>query len=119
MSGVKGNSGGKRARSGRKSAYAERANAELLAGMFFEETDKEEIEKLMATGKFSVKDSFLSKALSGGEKQQLAIFNKLFPDNLKLSGGLQIKPTPILKKIGKDVQRNNGITANLTPKQTD
>lgn len=74
-----GNKGG-----GRKSAYQERADARELTHMFFEEIDvKELVEKIMS-GKYRVKDALLVKALLGDDRILLGMFNKLFPDHMKV-----------------------------------
>ena len=72
-----GNKGG-----GRKSAYQEKANAELLHEMFFTPQDREEIQAKLKTGKYSLKDLFVSKGYAGNERVLLALFNKNFPDDL-------------------------------------
>lgn len=68
--------------SGRKSAYAEKVNAELLAEMFLGKIDKDEVKKKLASGKYSLKDVFISKAFSGNEQILNNIFRKLFPDTI-------------------------------------
>lgn len=93
--GKPGNRGG-----GRKSAYQEKADAELLAKMFFEKLDKEEVRAMLATGKYSLKDVFLSKGFTGNDRVLLAIFNKLFPDKLIHSGTVAM---PNLDKYFVDV----------------
>lgn len=70
-----GNRGG-----GRKSAYQENADAELLREMFFGELSREEIQEKLRSGKYSLKDVFVSKGYSGSERVLLAVFNKTFPD---------------------------------------
>jgi len=75
-----GSSGGKKGRSGRKSAYQEKADAKTLHKMFFDKQDREKIKSMVKGGKYSIKDSFMAKAFAGSERHQLAIFNKLFPD---------------------------------------
>lgn len=73
-----GNKGG-----GRKSAYQERADAIMLEKMFLEEMSKEEVQQKLASGKYSLKEVFVSKAFAGNERMLLAMFNKLFPDLTK------------------------------------
>lgn len=72
--------GGKRKGAGRKRAIVEQADIAFLAKMFFEKHDKNQIQDLIKTGKYSISDAMLVNALSGREKVQIAIFNKLFPD---------------------------------------
>ena len=60
---AKGNKGG-----ARKSAYQERADAIMLEKMFMDEMAKEDIQKKLASGKYSIKDVFVSKAFAGNEK---------------------------------------------------
>lgn len=76
-----GNKGG-----GRKSAYQEKADAEALFEMFFDEFSKEDIEKKIDAGKYSLKDILISKGLSGDTKILIAIFNKVFPANINIGG---------------------------------
>lgn len=86
---------GVKGRSGRKSAYAEKADAEFLAQLFFKEHTKEEIEAMLEK-KRSVSKVMLSKALAGNERHIANIFNKLFPDRLindLQSGGKPFKVT--------------------------
>lgn len=75
MPGQKGNKGG-----GRKSAYQEQADAKMLWEMFFGLQSKEEIQKKLKGGKYSLKDVFVSKAFAGNERILVEIFKKLFPD---------------------------------------
>ena len=92
-----GNKGGRR-----PSAYQEIANAALLAEMFFGKLDREEIKAKLASGKYSLKDIWVSKGFSGNEKVLTEIFKKLFPDfkNVDVtSGGKPVFfPTEILTK---------------------
>ncbi|HYC79960.1 MAG TPA: hypothetical protein VEC17_02950 [Candidatus Binatia bacterium] len=82
-----GNTGG-----GRKSAYQERADAETLHRMFFAEHDYNELKSIVKSGKFSVKDQFLLKALEGDSKAMAAIFKKLFPDKMELDDTSDFTP---------------------------
>ena len=75
-----GNRGG-----GRKSAYQERADAESLLRMFFSEHDYHKLAKLVKSGKFSLQQRFLLKALDGDTRVLTVVFNKLFPDKLMQS----------------------------------
>lgn len=72
-----GNKGG-----GRKSAYQEKADAEALLKMFFEKMDKNELQKIVKSGKYSLKDVWLFKAFGGNEKILGEIFRKIFPDTI-------------------------------------
>ena len=78
---AKGNKGG-----GRKSAYQEKADADLLYKMFFGDMDKEEILNKVKSGNYSLKDVFISKAFLGNEKILTTVFKKIFPDNVNLGG---------------------------------
>ena len=82
-----GNKGGRR-----KSAYQERADAIMLEKMFMDEMAEEDIQKKLASGKYSVKDVMVSKAFAGNEKLITAMFNKLFPDMLNIEGSLKTIP---------------------------
>jgi len=93
-----GSSGGKKGRSGRKSAYQEKADAKMLHKMFFDIIDKEDIKKMVQSGKYSIKDSFMAKAFSGSERHQLAMFNKLFPDKITTDEGSDFIIPVIIKR---------------------
>lgn len=87
-----GNKGG-----GRKSAYQEQADAEFWLEMFLEPVEKSVIAKRLATGKYSVKDVMLSKALAGNDRLIEAMYKKLVPDKLDLQGNLQQKTSAVLE----------------------
>lgn len=72
-----GNKGG-----GRKSAYQENADAALLREMFLNPMSREEIQAKLKSGKYSLKDLFVSKGYAGNERVLLALFHKYFPDDL-------------------------------------
>lgn len=74
-----GNHGAK-GRSGRKGAGVEWNNAEILREMFFTDQGRNETLDKLKTGKYSLKDVFVSKAYAGNERFLLAVFNKNFPD---------------------------------------
>src|SRR3990167_10539500 len=65
---------------GRPSAYQERRNAELLEQIFLGELDREEVKKKLASGKYSLKDVFISKAFAGNDRLLDTLFRKYFPD---------------------------------------
>lgn len=68
---------------GSQTEYQKRINTELLAEMFLKELSKEEVQTKLKSGKYSLKDAFLSKGFGGKESILLAIFNKLFPELVK------------------------------------
>lgn len=69
---------------GRKSAYLEKANAEMLASLFFMNINSQELKDKITSGNYSIAESFIQKALEGSQAHQIAIFNKLFPDQSKI-----------------------------------
>jgi len=73
---------GAEGRSGRKSAYQENADATLLREMFLNPMSRDEIQAKLKSGKYSLKDLFVSKGYSGNERVLLALFHKYFPDDL-------------------------------------
>lgn len=82
-----GNHGAK-GRSGRKGAGVERNNAQILREMFFTDQGRNETLEKLKTGKYSLRDVFVSKAYAGNERMLLALFNKNFPDAaLRDAGG--------------------------------
>lgn len=78
-----GNKGG-----GRKSAYQENADATLLREMFLNPMSRDEIQAKLKSGKYSLKDLFVSKGYAGNERVLLALFHKYFPDSI-----LENRPT--------------------------
>lgn len=77
--------------SGRKSAYGERADAELLWNLF---TDPEAIDGLrdrVMSGKYSILDRMVLSALDNNERFISDMFKKLFPDTLNLTQNLNQK----------------------------
>ena len=72
-----GNKGG-----GRKSAYQENADAAMLREMFTVPMSREEVQAKLKSGKYSLKDLFVSKGYAGNERVLLALFHKYFPDDL-------------------------------------
>ena len=89
MSNPKGNPGNKGG--GRKSAYQERADARLLEEMFFNELCKEETLAKIRSGKYSLKDMFVSKAFDGNERFLGEMFRKLFPDKVETKEDVTLK----------------------------
>jgi hypothetical protein len=82
-----GNKGG-----GRKSAYQENADATLLREMFLNPMSRDEIQAKLKSGKYSLKDLFVSKGYSGNERVLLALFHKYFPDDLLTMEQRQANP---------------------------
>jgi hypothetical protein len=72
-----GNKGG-----GRKSAYQENADAAMLREMFLTPMSRDEVQAKLKSGKYSLKDLFVSKGYAGNERMLLALFHKYFPDDL-------------------------------------
>jgi hypothetical protein len=72
-----GNKGG-----GRKSAYQENADASMLREMFLTPMSRDEVQAKLKSGKYSLKDLFVSKGYAGNERMLLALFHKYFPDDL-------------------------------------
>jgi hypothetical protein len=81
-----GNKGG-----GRKSAYQEKADAELLWRMFMGELSKDELLQKLKTGKYSLKDVFVTKAFQGNERFLSDMFRKLFPDIVEQKEEVSLK----------------------------
>ena len=91
---------GKKGRSGRKSIGQEKADYEMLEKMFLNEMAKEDVQKKLASGKYSLKDVFVSKAFAGNERLLSQVFHKLFPDQSTLNLNL-VKPLPTDKADSK------------------
>ena len=73
---------GAEGRSGRKSAYQENTDATLLREMFLNPMSRDEVQSTLKSGKYSLKDLFVSKGYAGNERVLLALFHKYFPDDL-------------------------------------
>jgi hypothetical protein len=73
---------GAEGRSGRKSAYQENADAAMLREMFTVPMSRDEVQAKLKSGKYSLKDLFVSKGYAGNERVLLALFHKYFPDDL-------------------------------------
>lgn len=86
MPNPKGNPGNKGG--GRKSAFQERQEADRLHGVMFEPQDFAALSKRIHTGKYSVFDMAVFKALEGNETMLKTMFNKAFPDGLKVEGNV-------------------------------
>ncbi len=96
-----GNKGG-----GSKTVYAKQADAEFLWRMFFEELKKDEVMAKLKSGKYSLKDVWISKGYGGNERVLSEIFKKLFPENINLwdeTGRKQIEET---RKMFEDYIKN-------------
>lgn len=91
MPGQIGNKGG-----GRKSAYQELKDAQRLWAIWTMPGMAEKIRKKVEDGTASLEERFIHRAFDGLDGRDSKIFNKLYPDNLKLSGDLE-NPIRFLK----------------------
>jgi hypothetical protein len=93
-----GNKGG-----GRKSAYQENADAAMLREMFLTPMSRDEVQTKLKSGKYSLKDLFVSKGYAGNERVLLALFHKYFPDDLlanrQTDGGEDGKAPDAVKSV--------------------
>lgn len=87
-----GNKGG-----GRKTIKDERADAEYLWKIFTGEMSREAVEKKLKSGKFSIKDTWIAKALAGNERFINTIVKKLFPDSVDFTANLNQKQMETLE----------------------
>lgn len=99
MAGTFGNQNavGNRGGPGRKSLYAERADAEFLWKMFTEDANRTQLKKRIKTGKHSILDMMILRALGGSEKLMGDIFKKLFPDSMNMTANLNQKQMATLE----------------------
>lgn len=81
-----GNSGG-----GRKTAFGEAADAQFLWEMFTQPVDKAELIKRVKTGRHSILDAMVMRALAGSDRLIGDVFKKLFPDSLFMTANLNQK----------------------------
>lgn len=102
---------GKKGRSGRKSAYQERADARDAEAIFFGEHDQEVLEHKIQRGKFSLKDRFILNGMEGDTIALNTIVRKVFPDKTKLQGDLD-NPIPI--QISEVIAKKHGFTSRPT-----
>ena len=70
-----GNRGG-----GRKSAYEEIRDSEWLKQVWSQDTDVLAVQKKIETGKHSLRDQFLAKALAGDVRALKIIADKILPN---------------------------------------
>jgi len=96
-----GNKGGRR-----PSAYEEVQNAVWHSEKWEIDSDVPALQAKLKTGKYSVRDVFLAKALQGNERVLSIFANKLLPDLVDHTTNGKDLPTPILP-IGY-VHSNNG-----------
>lgn len=75
---------GLKGRSGRKSAYQERGDADTLHRMYFNTPPQDELEARISSGKATLQDRHLLTAMEGDVKALNAIFSKVFPDKLNI-----------------------------------
>ena len=94
--GNKNAAGNHNGKSGRPSAYQEKANAEWLAEAFFKKHTEEEL--LALAEEKSVSSRMVQDALSGNKDYILALFKKLFPDLSKQEVEVEMDVTNYLKK---------------------
>ncbi len=80
---ARGNRGG-----GRKSAYVERADADLLWRMFTQPMDLEEVKARLRSGCYSLLDVVVGKAFAGNERILCLFMTKLFPDRQAPQAGV-------------------------------
>lgn len=86
MAAPKGNKNAKGKKVGRKSAYEEKQTAQWHAEKWEIDTDIPELKSKIESGKYSVRDMFLAKALQGVPRI-LAIFaDKILPNISMLIG---------------------------------
>lgn len=97
------NGRGQPGRSGRKSAYQERADADLLWDVFNGKVDKAELAKRIATGTCSIRDVWILKALSGNERLIDTIVKKIFPDSVNFTANLNQKQMEELEGDVRDL----------------
>lgn len=104
-----GNKGG-----GRKSAYQERADADFLWRMFTEPVDKAVLMKKVSTGKFSILETMVFKALTGNERLISDMFKKIFPDSVNFTANMNQKQ---MKTLEDNVRDLLDIAGSMSKKQ--
>lgn len=107
-----GNKGG-----GRASAYQELQEAVWHADAWKIDSDVPALQAKLKTGKYSVRDVFLAKALQGNERILGIFANKLLPDLVDHTTGGQPLPTPILP-LGY-VRPDNGNAEDIRAYEAD
>lgn len=107
-----GNKGG-----GRASAYKELQEAVWHADAWKIDSDVPALQAKLKTGKYSVRDVFLAKALQGNERILGIFANKMLPDLVDHTTGGQPLPTPILP-LGY-VRPDNGNAEDIRAHEAD
>lgn len=101
-----GNKGG-----GRKNAYEEKKDVEWASNVWVLDQDKDVLETKIASGKFSVRDMFLYKCLTGNERMIQTLANKLLPDQVDVtSGGSPVRIINVIRKSNGE-SNDNGTTS--------
>lgn len=107
-----GNKGG-----GRASAYEEVQNAIWHAEKWEIDSDVPMLQAKLKSGKYSVRDVFLAKALQGNERILGIFANKLLPDLVDHTTNGKDLPTPILP-IGY-VRSDDGNEENISTNEAN
>jgi len=89
-----GNKGG-----GRKSAYDEMADAQVLTDIWEGKFTKKELEDLVRSGKYGAKHIFAAKCMSGDERMLSKLLDKLFANKHHVEGELGIKMDLIEQRV--------------------
>lgn len=72
---AKGNRGG-----GRKSAFQERQEADLLYKLWTEPINVPRLKRKIMSGKYTALDMYVYKIMTGNDRLLVVMFNKLFPN---------------------------------------
>lgn len=100
--------GGKRPNAGRKSGYQEKQDAERLNLIWRNPQVLIEItEKLNKREQLSLEEMFIAHAFKGSERFLEAIFKKVHPDSVKLSGSIESKSFEEIAKALREAAKKN------------
>lgn len=75
-----GNKNAEGKKTGRKSAFDEKQDADFISDIYYNKQNLAKLQKKIESGNYSIKDMIKLKALLGNDKILTAILNKIAPD---------------------------------------
>jgi len=123
MPAAKGNQNavGHKGGGGRKTIRQEKADYDLLREMFFKPQDYGEVLKRVAvsqktkTGKFSIWELYVAKAMSGNDNYIFKVFDRLFPETINHQGNI----SETLNLVSEAAKRRAEKYVNAKPRSAD
>ena len=107
-----GHSGGKKGRSGRKSAYQEQSDAQLMWDIWHGKFSLAELEDMITSGKFGAKHTFAALAMKG----EIKVLNKLVDKLYSNKQAIDLNTMPELDELSKYSKELNKLISNAKDK---